>query len=74
MELDRLKIHSKEFINSEFSPNSENWKYTNYKKFNSLAFDFTPEEKKLNIQCKPFEIIIYNGYINQIGSALLNKL
>ena len=74
MELDRLKIHSKEFINSEFSPNSENWKYTNYKKFNSLTFNFTPEEKKINIQCKPFEIIIYNGYIDQIGSALLNKI
>jgi len=69
-----LKQIPLDYLDSDFTMNYENWKYTKFKAFNSLTFDFIPTRKQVEIKCNPYEIIIYNGRIVKLGSAIKENI
>ena len=61
------------YNNKSLHLNLEQWKYTNIDNFKSFNSNFTPKHKLFKKECKPHEIIIYNGCIHKIGSNIKNK-
>lgn len=46
---------------------SEQWKYTNANSFSDFSLKFNPKHTNVNQECKPNEIIIYNGQVAKCG-------
>ena len=53
--------------------NLEQWKYTNINNFKNFNSIFIPKNNVLQKKCKPYEIIMYNGYLYKCGSSIENE-
>jgi len=52
----------------------EQWKYTNINNFKFSETPYEPKIKEKTLRCKDYEIILYNGMLNQIGEKINNNI